>query len=92
MDEENQVRADWSGHASLAAAHWRQKGDLDRSIPSDDVAALRKALVDVEVPSEIVQYPEANHGFNCDARPAYHAESSADAFGRAVAWLTLHLG
>ena len=81
IDEVPSLRVPWLGFF----------GDLDRSIPSDDVATLRKALVDVGVPHEIVQYPGANHGFNCDARSAYHAEASADAFDRAVAWLTLHL-
>lgn len=82
LDEVPSLRVAWLGFF----------GDLDPSIPSDDVATLRKALADIDVDVEIVQYPDATHGFNCEARSAYHAEASADAFDRAVAWLTLHLG
>jgi carboxymethylenebutenolidase len=34
-----------------------------------------------------VRYPEAEHGFNCDARAAYHAESATAAWTRMLAWL-----
>lgn len=66
-------------------------GDLDKSIPTDHVETLRRALASVDVPYEIVRYPEATHGFNCDARPSYNEDASADAFGRATGWLQRHL-
>jgi carboxymethylenebutenolidase len=61
-------------------------GDLDTSIPVEDVAALRKALTDASVESDIVRYPDAEHGFHCDARPSYNAEVSKDAWARTLQW------
>lgn len=66
-------------------------GDLDRSIPVDDVETLRAALADSIVPFEIVRYPAAGHGFNCDARSTFDAAASKDAFVRVIDWLTRHL-
>ena len=47
-------------------------GDQDAGIPVDDVEALRAALADAPVDSEIVRYADAEHGFHCDVRPAYN--------------------
>jgi carboxymethylenebutenolidase len=66
-------------------------GDLDKSIPTDHVETLRRALDAVAVPHELVRYPEATHGFNCDARPSYNEAASSDAFERAIGWLHRHL-
>jgi len=67
-------------------------GDKDAHISIDDVETLRSALADAPVDAEIVRYQEADHGFHCDARESYHAESSADAWGRTLAWIESHLG
>jgi len=67
-------------------------GDLDKSIPIDDVELLRTSLGDAKVRSEIVRYAEANHGFNCDARPSFNEEASNAAFDRSTTWLHEHLG
>ena len=45
-------------------------GDEDGSIPVEDVETLRTALVAAPVPTEIVRYPGAEHGFFCDERPS----------------------
>lgn len=66
-------------------------GDEDTSIPVEDVEALRVALVDAPVDTEIVRYVGAEHGFHCDVRPAFHADAAADAWGRTLSWLTAHL-
>jgi carboxymethylenebutenolidase len=67
-------------------------GDLDAGIPVAEVERLREAASSAPVPSEIVRYPDADHGFHCDARPAvYNAEAARDAFSRAVTFLTSHL-
>ena len=42
--------------------------------------------------SEVIRYPEANHGFHCDARDAYHEASAKDGWERTLAWLDQHLG
>jgi carboxymethylenebutenolidase len=62
-------------------------GDLDQSIPVDQVEALGKAVEDASVRTEIVRYPEAGHGFHCDARGSYHEASALNAWQRALSWL-----
>jgi carboxymethylenebutenolidase len=66
-------------------------GDLDQGIPVDDVEALRAAAATSSVDTEVVRYPEAAHGFNCDDRDAYHQPSATDAWSRTLAWFDQHL-
>ncbi len=67
-------------------------GDADQSIPSDQVELLREAVQKAAVPAEIVRYPDADHGFHCDARPtAYHESSAKDAWQRTLDWFNTHL-
>jgi carboxymethylenebutenolidase len=66
-------------------------GDLDKGIPVDDVEVLRAAVGDAEVVADIVRYADADHGFHCDARDAYHHESAADAWTRTLGWFATHL-
>ena len=62
-------------------------GDEDQGIPVDQVEALRAAAASASVPTEIVRYPGAGHGFHCDARPdSYHEASAHDAWQRTLAW------
>jgi carboxymethylenebutenolidase len=65
-------------------------GDEDKSIPVDDVEALRARLTEAAVPTEIVRYPGADHGFHCDARPSYHPSAAADGWERTLAWFDRH--
>ena len=67
-------------------------GDQDPSIPVDQVEGLREAVGRAKVPTEIVRYPDANHGFNCDARSSYHEASAKDAWQRTLGWFDAHLG
>jgi carboxymethylenebutenolidase len=67
-------------------------GDLDKSIPVDQVEALRTATEATGVVTEIVRYAEAKHGFHNDARPnAYNEVAAADAYARALAFFAEHL-
>lgn len=66
-------------------------GDRDGSIPVADVEQLRAALDDVPVATEIVRYPDADHGFHCDVRPSHDPAASADAWERTLAWFATHL-
>lgn len=52
-------------------------GDLDKGIPVEQVEALREAASHAPVPTEIVRYPDAEHGFNCDGRPSVYNEAAA---------------
>jgi carboxymethylenebutenolidase len=67
-------------------------GDLDGMIPPDSVEALRIAVKDAKVDTEIVRYAEADHGFHCDARASYHEASAKDGWDRALAWFGTRLG
>jgi carboxymethylenebutenolidase len=66
-------------------------GDQDKSIPVEQVEQLRAAVARAPVDTEIVRYPDAGHGFHCDARSAYHEPSARDAWSRTLAWLDEHL-
>ncbi|HEY4378443.1 MAG TPA: dienelactone hydrolase family protein [Acidimicrobiales bacterium] len=67
-------------------------GDQDQGIPADQVEALRAAAATASVPTEVVRYPDAGHGFNCDDRDAYHQPSATDAWAKTLAWFDAHLG
>jgi len=67
-------------------------GDLDQSIPVEQVEALRAATDAVSVPTEIVRYAEGQHGFHCDARPdSFNEAAASDARQRALAFFAEHL-
>jgi carboxymethylenebutenolidase len=66
-------------------------GDLDKGISVESVEELRTALGDAPVATDIVRYPDAEHGFHCDARESYHAESAADGWRRTLDWFATHL-
>lgn len=66
-------------------------GDLDQSIPVDDVEVLREALETTSVDTEVVRYADADHGFHCDQRPSYHQAAAHDAWARTLAWFAAHL-
>lgn len=66
-------------------------GDLDGSIPTNEVEGLRTAVGNAAPEAEIVRYPEANHGFHCDARSSYHEPSAKDAWQRTLDFLDAHL-
>jgi carboxymethylenebutenolidase len=63
-------------------------GEKDHTIPLTDVEKVRAAH---PKGVEIHVYP-AGHGFNCDERASYDAESARIARGRTIAFLDAHLG
>jgi carboxymethylenebutenolidase len=63
--------------------HW---GETDASIPPDHWETVKKAHPDV--PAHV--YP-AGHGFHCDERGSYHAESAALAGRRTLDFFREHL-
>ncbi len=62
-------------------------GETDHAIPIDQVQALKTARP--ELAFHI--YP-AGHGFNCDQRGSYHAESAKRARERTLAFFRQHIG
>jgi carboxymethylenebutenolidase len=67
-------------------------GDQDKGISVESVEELRTALEQATVDADIVRYADAEHGFHCDARASYHAESAADGWRRTLEWFADHLG
>lgn len=63
-------------------------GELDAHIPLSDVDKVREAQAEVAV----FVYQGADHGFNCDARGSYHAESAEVARQRTLEFFAEHLG
>ena len=62
-------------------------GALDAHIPLTDVERIRAALPDTPV-----HVYDADHGFNCDHRSSYDAESAALARRRTLALFAQHVG
>lgn len=66
-------------------------GEADPHIPLDEVESIRAALAASPVPTEVLTYPDAGHGFNCDDRPAFHPGAASAAWSKTTQWLNLHL-
>ncbi len=66
-------------------------GDRDESIPTEDVERLRSELTHAPVATEIVRYPDAQHGFHCDVRESYDEMAAKDGWARTLAWFDHHL-
>ena len=62
-------------------------GEKDTHIGKDQIDAVRSAHPEVI----IYTYPEAEHGFNCDARSSYNPAAAGLARERSVAFLTTNL-
>jgi carboxymethylenebutenolidase len=62
-------------------------GDKDQSIPLTDVEKVQKANPDVPI-----YIYSAGHGFNCDERGSYDAESAKLARERTLAFFAEHVG
>ncbi len=69
-------------------------GGQDSGIQTTSVdlmrAALQKSSSDAARRSDIVLYPEAQHGFHADYRPSYRQVDAADAWQRCLAWMAAH--
>lgn len=80
--------------AALNAPVLGQYGGRDTGIPVESVETMRVALANdgsaAAKKSEIIIYPEAQHGFFADYRPSYRAEDAVPAFTRACEWMRAH--
>ncbi len=65
-------------------------GGQDRGIPVDGVQRMQDELKKGGSGSEIVIYPNADHGFHADYRPSYNKEASDDAWAKLLAWFRKH--
>jgi carboxymethylenebutenolidase len=62
----------------------------DQGIPLATVEQMREALKSAKVASEIVVYPQAQHGFHADYRPSYKEDDAKDGWSRLQAWFKKH--
>ena len=77
---------------SLRCAWLGLYGDLDKGIPVEQVEGLRAAAARAPVATEVVRYADAEHGFNCDGRPAvFNDGASHDATQRTFAFFQANL-
>jgi carboxymethylenebutenolidase len=65
-------------------------GGKDQGIPLESVEQMRAALKKAKVASEIVVYPDAQHGFHADYRPSYKEDEAKDAWNKLLAWFKKH--
>ena len=61
-------------------------GGKDTGIPNETVELMKKALAEAKKPSDIILYPEAQHGFHADYRPSYHQANAQEAWQKLLAW------
>jgi len=61
-------------------------GGKDRGIPQKDIDDIVAAAKAAGKQAEVIVYPDAQHGFLADYRQSYDATSSADAWGKCLAF------
>ena len=61
-------------------------GGLDTGIPLDSVQQMQEELKKGKSKSEIIVYPNADHGFLADYRPSYNQEASEKAWKKLQEW------
>jgi carboxymethylenebutenolidase len=62
-------------------------GGRDQGIPLAQVEKMRTELKEAGNPSQIIVYPDADHGFLADYRPSYNKAAAEDAWKKMQAWL-----
>jgi carboxymethylenebutenolidase len=65
-------------------------GAKDRGIPLESIEQMREALKKSKTKSEIVVYPDADHGFHADYRPSYNKQAAEDGWQRLQSWFKKH--
>ena len=66
-------------------------GGQDKGIPAADIEAMRDALKAAgKTGSEIIVYPDAQHGFLADYRQSYDAKAAADGWAKMLAFFKAH--
>ena len=68
-------------------------GEKDSFISPEQVKQIESRLSELGKSFELVVYPDADHGFFCQQRPAvYHADAAKDAWQKLTAFFSDHLG
>lgn len=58
----------------------------DQGISLESVEKMRSAVKQAKVDSEIIVYPDAQHGFHADYRPTYNAADAEQGWSKLQAW------
>lgn len=58
----------------------------DAGIPLDSVEKMREALKKAKVDTDIIVYPQAQHGFHADYRPSYNETNAKEGWSKLQAW------
>ena len=66
-------------------------GALDTHIPKEHVRAIIDAMQEVKKPYVNVEFSDANHGFFCDARPAYKETAAKQAWELTLRFLATYV-
>ena len=66
-------------------------GGLDKHIGADQINAVTAALKAANKDFTNVEISYADHGFSCDARPAYNKMAATQAWALTLAFLKLHV-
>ncbi len=61
-------------------------GGLDKGIPLDGVQRMQDELKKYRSGSEILVFPNADHGFHADYRPTFNKQASEEAWTKLLAW------
>jgi len=59
----------------------------DSGIPLSHIDLMKKAIAEAKGASEIVVYPNAQHGFNADYRPSYSKADAEDGWKKMLEWM-----
>jgi carboxymethylenebutenolidase len=62
----------------------------DQGISASDIEKMREALKKARVKTQIIVYPDAQHGFNADYRPSYNPADAKAGWQRLLAWFDAH--
>lgn len=62
----------------------------DQGITLDSIEKMRAELKKNSTGSQIIVYPDAEHGFNADYRPSYNEKDAKDAWAKMLGWFKQH--
>ena len=66
-------------------------GGLDKGITAEDVEKMRAALKAAgDTKSDLIVFPEAEHGFLADYRPSYNEVAAKAGWAKALDWFKAH--
>lgn len=61
-------------------------GGKDKGIPLEAVQKMGEGLKKGKSGSDIIVYPDAEHGFHADYRPSYNEKAAKEGWGKMLAW------